>query len=86
MSSNEHKMTRLPPLDRWRMDELLEPNEPIWGLPHIAEVLGVSVGTARKLARRVEVPIYRPDGSDSYFAYKTELKDWLRSKPRPANV
>src|SRR5690606_5644660 len=49
-----------PPLDRWRVDAVLEPERKLWGLPQIATALGVSVGTARKLAARPEVPIYRP--------------------------
>ena len=86
MSSNDKKMTHIPPLDRWRADAVLEPNRPIWGLPTIAKVLGVSVGTARKWARHPDVPIYQPDGTDAHFAYKTELQAWLRRKSRPENV
>lgn len=70
-----------PPLDRWRADGLLEPERKLWGLPMIAQFLGVSVGTARKLARHPEVPIYRPAGSESYFALRTELQAWLKTKP-----
>lgn len=70
----------LPPLDRWRADELLEPERPLWGLPMIAKVLGVSVDTARKWAREPAVPIYQPEGSGNYFAFKTELVAWLRCK------
>ena len=71
----------LPPLDRWRLDALLEPDRKLWGLPMIANALGVSVGTARKLAQRPEVPIYRPEGSNSYFASLRELRAWLKAKP-----
>lgn len=71
------KMDR-PPLDRWRADLLLEPERPIWGLPSIAKVLGVSVDTARKWAREKSVPISQPDGTGQYFAFKSELVAWLR--------
>ena len=72
--------TDLPPLDRWRADEVLEGDGKLWGLPHIAKVLGVSVDKARDLAKVEGVPIYRPDGSGSYFAFRSELLAWLRTK------
>lgn len=77
MSSNDK-----PPLDRWRLDQILEP-EPrgrMWGLPQIAEVLGVSVDTARKWARDPAVPIYQPAGSGTHFAFRSELLAWLTTK------
>lgn len=73
MSSNH------PPLDRWRFDAIAEGAEKLWGLNSIATALGVSVDKARRLARRHDVPIYRPDGH-SYFACRSELNQWLRSK------
>jgi len=76
-----HMKHDFPPLDRWRVDAVLEPERKIWGLPQIAEVLGVSVDKARALARLPEVPIYRPAGSGSYFAFRSELLAWLRRKP-----
>lgn len=72
-----------PPLDRWRADAVLEPDRKLWGLPMIAEVLGVSIGTARKLARQPNVPIYKPEGAGCYFAFRSELLNWLRSGDRP---
>lgn len=69
-----------PPLDRWRADDMLEPERPLWGLPTIARVLGLSVDKVRDLAKKPEVPIYRPAGCGSYFAFKTELQSWLRTK------
>jgi hypothetical protein len=81
----DSKISANPPLDRWRVDGILEPDRKLWGLPMIAAALGVSVGTARKLAGKPEVPIYRPEGSDSYFAFLSELRAWLRSKPSPEN-
>lgn len=74
-----------PPLDRWRADGLLEPDRKLWGLPMIAEVLGVSVDKARELAKLAEVPIYRPLGSGSYFALRSELMAWLRGKTGHGN-
>ncbi|QRZ15391.1 DNA-binding protein [Paracoccus methylovorus] len=70
----------MPPLDRWRVDAMLEPERKIWGLNQIAEVLGVSVNTARTWAQLPNVPIYKPSGSGSYFAFRSELLAWLRRK------
>lgn len=70
-----------PTLDRWRVDALLEPEKKLWGLNQIANVLGVSIDKARDLAKHPEVPIYRPAGSGSYFALRSELLNWLRNKP-----
>lgn len=53
---------------------------PIWGLPYIAKVMGVSEATARKMAKQPGVPIYRPTGSGSYVAFTGELKAWLRDR------
>lgn len=74
-----------PPLDRWRADALLDPERKLWGLPLIAEALGVSVDTARTWAKMDGVPIYRPAGTGSYFAFRTELLAWLRTKPASEN-
>lgn len=71
-----------PPLDRWRFDEAMtiEPKGKLWGLPQIAEFLGVSVDTARKWARDSAVPIYQPEGSGSHFAFRSELLAWMKTK------
>ncbi len=58
----------------------LTPPDKLWGLPEIARALGVSVDTARRLAGRPDVPIYRP--ADRYFASRAELNVWLRSRRR----
>lgn len=81
---NTHNPER-PPLDRWRADAVLEPERKLWGLPQIAEVLGVSVDKARELAQRPEVPISRPVGSGSYFAFRSELLAWLRGRSAHGN-
>lgn len=78
MSKMTKIATDLPPLDRWRADEVLEPNRPIWGLSAIAAFLGLSVDTVRELAPDDDVPIYRPSGR--YFAWSHELMAWLRTK------
>ena len=70
----------IPPLDRWRFDAIAHgPDKRLWGLSEIAEVLGVGRDKARRLAKRPDVPIYRPDGH-AYFAFRNELHAWLRSK------
>ena len=69
-----------PPLDRWRADAVLEPERKLWGLPQVAEVLGVSIDKARTLAQRPDVPIYQPTGSGTYFAFRSELLAWLRGQ------
>lgn len=69
-----------PPLDRWRFDAIATgKTEKLWGLPSIAEALGVSIDKARRLAKLADCPIYRPDG-DSYFAARSELNAWLRTR------
>ena len=74
--------TDLPALDRFRADELLAGAKPemLWGLPAIAQALGVSVDTARKWAADPAVPIYQPEGSGQYFAFRSELMAWLRNR------
>jgi hypothetical protein len=61
-----------------RSDAVPAGTEKIWGLGNIARALGLSVDTTRRLAARPGVPIYRPDGR--YFALRSELNAWLRSK------
>jgi hypothetical protein len=53
--------------------------EKLWGRPAIARALGVSVDTVVSLARNADCPIYMPAGR--YFAYRSELERWLRTKP-----
>ena len=55
----------------------------IWGLPHIAQVMGVSEATVRRWAKIPGVPIYRPSGQGSYVAFMGELRAWLRTKAEP---
>ncbi|TMV66876.1 DNA-binding protein [Thioclava sp. BHET1] len=73
-------MSRRPPIDPWRFDAITGGPEKIWGLTSIASALGVSVDKARRLANDPSVPIYRPEGSRSYFACRSELNAWLKGK------
>lgn len=72
-------MTDLPPLDPWRADEVLAPERKLWGAETIAAFLGVSADTVYKLAKDPGCPISKPGGR--YFAFKSELVIWLRTKP-----
>jgi len=69
-----------PPLDRWRADAVLEPNRPVWGLHEIAAVLGLSVNKTRELAKRDDVPISKPAGCGQHFAWRSELREWLKGQ------
>lgn len=79
----EKELDDAPPIDRWRLDALLEKpvKGKLWGLPSIAKFLGVSVDTARRWAREPAVPIYQPKGTKAYCAFQSELREWLRTKP-----
>lgn len=72
-------MNRLPPLDPWRADEVLAPERKLWGAETIAGFLGVSAHTVYELAKDPDCPIFKPGGR--YFAVKSELSSWLRTKP-----
>ena len=80
---SENQQNDAPPIDRWRLDALLETpvKGKLWGLPSIAAFLGVSKATARRWARHQEVPIYQPPGTKAYCAFQSELRAWQRSKP-----
>ncbi len=71
---------RYPPLDAWRFDAMTKGQEKLWGLGKIADFLGVSESTARRWANCDDVPIYKPVGQNTYFALRSELDAWLRSK------
>lgn len=59
-------------IDEWRSGRL-------WGAKAIANFLGVSVSNIYDLALDPTCPIYKP--SNRYFAIKSELIRWARSKP-----
>ena len=55
--------------------------ERLIGAPAIARAIGVSERNVHDLARRPDVPIYRPPGFGRYIAFRSELENWLRTKP-----
>lgn len=59
--------------------------ERLWGAPSIARAIGCSPDYVRSLAARPGVPIYRPPGTDKFFAFRSELRAWLRTKPTAAD-
>ncbi|MAZ27988.1 MAG: DNA-binding protein [Cytophagaceae bacterium] len=67
-----------PQLDGASFDALFAGPAKLWGLEAIARAIGCSVDKTRRLARNPRVPIYRPEGSGSYFAFRHELEAWLR--------
>ena len=52
--------------------------ERLWGASAIAEFAGVSVDTVYLWYRR-GAPIFKPSGQ--YFALRSELFRWMRSRP-----
>lgn len=70
--------TPLPPLDRWRLDEVLEPDRHLWGLPEIARVAGVSIDTVRRWHRDTNAPITRPGGR--YYSTRAAMTSWLSAR------
>jgi hypothetical protein len=60
-------------------DALVRKPERLWGAKAIARVIGCSVDTVASLARRPETPIYQPGGR--YYALRSELERWLKTKP-----
>lgn len=50
--------------------------ERIWGLPAIAFFCDVSIDTARRWARKPDVPIYKSGGR--HWAIRSELWRWMR--------
>lgn len=51
--------------------------ERIWGLPAIAYFLDVSINTARRWAKKPDVPIFKAGGR--HCAIRSELWRWSRS-------
>ncbi len=66
-------------LDEIKLNEINLHSERLWGLPAIADFLDVSVDTARRWARRPDVPIFKAGGR--HCAIRSELWRWNRSKP-----
>lgn len=81
MTERPKKKTAYPTAEAVLIDAMLEGRgRKLWGLPAIAQALGVCVDTARAWAKKDTVPIYQPDGSGQYFAFHGELMAWLRGK------
>lgn len=75
---NHPKIT--PPL----FDAMVHPKpkpERLIGAPAIAKALGMSEDTVIRLAATEGVPIYKPPGLGRYYAFRSELEAWLRTKP-----
>lgn len=77
MSGNEQTNDN-PPLDRWRVDEVLEPDRHLWGLPEIAQAAGVSIDTAKRWYQKTDAPISKPGGR--YFSTRAALLSWLHAR------
>lgn len=78
MSSNNKKLDTLPPLDRWRLDDVLEPDRQLWGLPEIAQAAGVSIDTVRRWYRGTDAPISKPGGR--YYSTRNAMRGWLNAR------
>lgn len=63
------------PINPNRHEEPTSQRKTVWGLPKIAEALGVPVDSARALANQPDTPISRPGGG-GYFAYLSDLYAW----------
>ena len=70
----------LPPLDRFRADDILEPDADLWGMKAIGRCLGVSEDTVRRWALdpASRLPVSKPMGR--WFGRKRELLAWLRTR------
>jgi hypothetical protein len=64
------------------MTELETGSEKIWGAPSIARATALSTDAVYRLAGHPDVPIYRPPGTNRLFAFRSELRLWLRTKPK----
>ncbi|PSO30217.1 DNA-binding protein [Bradyrhizobium sp. MOS002] len=54
-------------------------NDELWGAKAIARHIGCSVDWVYQLAADPDAPVFKPCGR--YFAMKSELRSWLRTKP-----
>ena len=52
--------------------------EALWGADAIARFAGVSVDTVKAWSKDQRAPVYKPGGR--YFAMKSELLRWFRTK------
>lgn len=78
MNRNDAKPNDMPPLDRWRLDKVLEPDRHLWGLPEIARVAGVSIDTVRRWYEKTDAPISKPGGR--HYSTRRAMLRWLSSR------
>jgi hypothetical protein len=64
------------------MSDLETGPEKMWGAPAIAKATALSTDAIYRLADHPDAPIYRPPGTNRLFALRSELKVWLRTKPK----
>jgi hypothetical protein len=63
---------------------MLPRNDALWGAKSIANEISCSVDKVYELASDPLAPVYKPGGR--YYARRSELQQWLRSKPeKPRN-
>ncbi|QUS39053.1 hypothetical protein RPMA_09570 [Tardiphaga alba] len=62
------------------IDELNLSVELVKGASNIAAIIGCCTDHVYDLAKRSDVPIYKPPGSGRYVAYRSELMRWTRTK------
>lgn len=78
LGMNEKIMSDRPPLDKWRADELLNPDRHLWGLPAIANAAGVSIDTVRRWYDSTDAPITKPGGR--YYSTRSAILNWLNAR------
>lgn len=64
---------------------MTEAGDHLWGAKSISREISLSTDAVYQLAGKPNVPIYRPPGSGRLYASRTELRGWLRTKPKPAD-
>ncbi|MGB3043916.1 MAG: hypothetical protein WBB98_12095 [Xanthobacteraceae bacterium] len=69
------------PDDEIKIDDRTLATERMWGLPAIADFLGLGIDAVRDLAKDPDVPIFKP--GNRYVAFRSELWKWMRQKPQP---
>ncbi len=69
-----------PPLDRFRADDVLEPDLELWGIKAIADCLGVAENTVRRWAHDPAsgLPVSKPMGR--WFARRKALRAWRQAR------
>ena len=80
LAKNNATTEDFPPLDRYRADEILEPDADLWGLKSIAACLGVATETARRWAGDPTsgLPVNKLMGR--WFGRKRAILAWQRTR------